>query len=349
MHRLQKEVIVIDLSQFFYAILQDRLIFLAILFFFGILFINGWSDAPCAVSGVIMTNSLREKTALRLAGICNFLGVLAGGMLFSSLSDTMYAFTAIQNDPAKTPLLLCICGASVILFAVFAQGFGIPTSESHALLGALCGIQFAHCDIASLSFGMAFGKVLYGLFVSVLIGGLFSALLVLLLQKPLRTLSEIFHRRAEILFAALHAFLHGLQDGQKLITLILLCAFTNQNSNMPNKIPLLLLLFGGVVLAIGTRLCSKRIIETMGKEMVTLDHAQTFLSEVASLSSIFVVSLFGIPVSTTQLKGSSMLGSAFGGGQKWQKNTVISLFSVWITTFPICFLIGFFATKLLCR
>ena len=233
-----------------------------------------------------------------------------------------------------------------------ASVFGIPTSESHSLIAGLTG--------AAIALGGADGvnmnewvKVLYGLVLSLGLG--FAAgwgvckIVTPLFANTERRKSNTFFRWAQIAGAAGMSCMHGAQDGQKFIGVLFLgVAFCNGQSSLENMIiPVWLMLLCSVVMGVGTSVGGEKIIKSVGMDMVKLEKYQGFSADLSSSLCLLLATLTGIPVSTTHVKTTAIMGvgavkriSAINFG------VVKDMLLTWIFTFPGCGLISFCMAKL---
>ena len=164
-----------------------------------------------------------------------------------------------------------------------------------------------------------------------------------------RQKTEPFFKGAQIVGAAAMAFMHGAQDGQKFMGIILLCVFTLQSGGAAATfaIPTWLMIVCSLIMAAGTAIGGKKIIKSVGMDMVKLEKYQGFSADIASSLSLVFCSVFGLPVSTTHVKTTSIMGvgavkriSAINFG------VVKEMVMTWILTFPGCGLLAFLVTKL---
>ena len=242
---------------------------------------------------------------------------------------------------------------AIVLWATLAWAFGIPTSESHALIAGLTGGAIAiHGNLDGVN-GAEWVKVLYGLVISVVLGfglgWLVCKGVVLLFRRADRQKTDGFFRYAQIFGAACMSFMHGAQDGQKFMGVILLSVFlaNGQTSVTDFHLPVWLMLLCSAVMGLGTSIGGKKIIKSVGMDMVKLEKYQGFSADIAASISLLFSSLFGIPVSTTHAKTTAIMGV---GAVKRLSAIDLSVAKdmglTWMLTFPGCGLIGYLMTKL---
>ena len=292
----------------------------------GVVFVNGWTDAPNAITGCVCSGALSMKKAVALASICNFLGVTLSSVLFPTVAKNIFETAGVTGGA------LCASLLSVIIMAVSAWCFGIPTSESHAIIASLAGASLAIGK--SISTKLIFMTV-SGLIISV-IGGFVAGFFIYGKFKKVKI--KKWH---EVVGAGLMSFMHGAQDGQKFISILLL-AFGISGTF---KIPIWAVFTCSAVMTLGTALGGGRIIEKVGREMVTTDSATSVSSDIAGGMSILMSTVLGLPVSTTHAKTASIMGCGYRQ-KSINKKTMRQMIAAWLITFPICFILGFIFTEL---
>ena len=268
--------------------------------------------------------------------------VAAGASMVDFGGNTADALTA-----------LCAALVAIVAWATAAWWFGIPTSESHALIAGLSGAAIAlHGGFAGIN-GGEWIKVLYGLVLSTLLGFAFgwaAARLVEFLCKNMdRRRTTGFFGGAQIAGGAAMAFMHGAQDGQKFMGVFMLGIFlANGQDNVTNfQIPLWLMVLCSAVMALGTSIGGYRIIKAVGMDMVKLEKYQGFAADMAGAACLLLSSLTGIPVSTTHTKTTAIMG--VGAARRLSSvnwGVVKEMGLTWALTFPGCGAIGFLMARL---
>lgn len=329
-----------DASMLGAALREPRfvLFFLVVL---GVVLVNGWTDAPNAITAVVCSGVLSYRRAVLLAAVMNVLGLTVFCRLGFSVGNVMSSFVAFEGETALTVIEASL--ASVLLFAVAAWFFGIPTSESHALCAALGGA-------ASLYGADAVNRRELSL---VLVGAVFSCILSFLIgflaDRALGRRLEgkgSLAARLQILGTAAEAFFHGAQDGQKFLGIFfagVMALYGSRGGPIPTY---LILLFCGVMAA-GTLLGGRRIVKTVGEDMVSVDGRVGVCGDIGSSVSLLTGTVLGIPVSSTHVKACAIMGAGFSSGAKGRdgKGARLKMACAWILTFPACFLLA----RCLCR
>ena len=249
---------------------------------------------------VVSTGVLSFRRAVALAAACNLLGVLVMTAINATVAETVYSIADFGPDRAAALSALCAALCAIVLWAVLAWRFGVPTSESHALVAGISGAAVALHDGFSGIHGGEWAKVLLGLFFSVALGFLLgycsARLTAWLFRRRDRRDSAAFFRRAQIFAGAAMAFMHGAQDGQKFIGVFLLgVSLSAGQASSAFTIPLWLMLLCSMVMALGTSMGGLRIVKTMGMDMVRLSPYQGFSADLAGAVSLLVSTLAGFP------------------------------------------------------
>lgn len=311
----------------------------------AVVLVNGWTDAPNAIATAVASGSLSFRGGVALAAVCNFLGVWLVSLLTPAVADTIYSIADFGRDSAAALTALTAAMAAIVLWAVLAWWFGIPTSESHALVSGVTGAAVAlHGSFGAIR-REAWGKVLFGLSLSLLLGFLLGG------WSARRLPRERHYRAPQLLGAALMAFLHGAQDGQKFVGIFLLgttLARGGVQEALPSP-PLWLTALVAAVMALGTLLGGRRIIDTVCREMTHLPPREGFGADLGAGLTLTLATLLGLPVSTTHAKTAAVLGAGMASGQRRKKEVAGKIGLVWLATFPACFGIGFCLAKLALR
>ncbi len=319
----------------------------------GVILVNGWTDAPNAIATCISTRSMPPRAAIIMATVFNFLGIVAMTSFNASVAMTIYNMVDFGGNASEALLALCAALFAIVLWATAAWRFGIPTSESHALIAGISGAAIAvHGSLDGIN-GSEWIKVLYGLVFSLLIGFCLGYATVRLIEAVCRRIDRRqlfgFFQGAQISGAALMAFMHGAQDGQKFMGVFLLGIFLAKGHGEAGSfdVPFWLMLLCSAVMALGTSIGGLRIIKTVGMDMVHLEKYQGFAADLAAAGCLLVSSLTGMPVSTTHTKTTSIMG--VGAAKRLSSlnwGIVKDMLLAWALTFPGCGLVGFVMSKL---
>lgn len=345
----------ITLSEFLHQISSNIALLITVVLTLGVVFVNGWTDAPNAIATCVSTRSMKPRAAIVMAAVFNFLGVLVMTMINKKVAQTIYKMVDFGDHPKNALIALCAALFAIVVWATVAWAFGIPTSESHALIAGLTGAALAIQGGKGIN-GEQWSKVLYGLLFSTIlgfgIGFVVNKIITFLCKGMDRRRTTVFFQKAQIGGGAAMAFMHGAQDGQKFMGVFMLGIFLARGQgNVPNfEIPIWLMMLCSIVMAFGTSIGGYRIIKTVGMGMVKLSTYQGFAADTAAAISLYVSSIFGIPVSTTHTKTTAIMG--VGAAKRlscvnWR--VVEEMVAAWILTFPGCGVLGYFMAYIFMR
>ena len=313
----------------------------------AVLLVNGWTDAPNAITGAVATGALPFRRAVVLAAVCNFLGVLCVTSVNASVAETIYSIARFGGGTRAAGLALCATMLAVVLWATLAWRFGIPTSESHALVAGLSGAAVAlEGDLSCIRWD-CWGRVLLGMALSALAG--FWAGRWALQGVDSVKLSRHTALLAQVPGTACVAFLHGAQDGQKFLGIFLLglSLARGEGGGALPSIPLWLVALCAAGMALGTLMGGRRIIDRVGREMVALGPREGLAADLGNLVCLLGATWLGLPVSTTHTRTAALLGVGVAGGGpvRWEVARGIAL--AWALTFPACMALGYVLTGLM--
>ena len=303
---------------------------------------NGWNDAAGAVATIISTRVLSPTKAIVLGAVLNFVGAL----LSIKVAET------VGRDVADTALLAGIGGMGLFLAAVvtapiwitFCSRRGLPTSCSHALLGALVGAVLASSGMAGLN-GRGIQKILFGVLVCPPAGFILGYAIVWVVTRFANRLRPAFATwlfgKLQLASASAMAIAHGTGDAQKAMGIIggawLTWRLTHGAAHAEFEIPWLARIGCALTMALGTSLGGWAVMKTLGSKLVHLRTYQGFSAETAAATTILINTLSGIPLSTTHAITSAIMGVGAKGGVRtvrWGVGKKIVF--AWIVTFPVC-------------
>ncbi len=307
--------------------------------------LNGLTDAPVAVASAVNSGAVSLKRAAILAAVFNFLGAAVICALGNGVAKSVIEITGVSGlEPKTASKMLVSAMLTVAVWSLAAYVFGIPTSESHALLAALSG--GASAVSGSLNFS-GWGVVFLGLLIStlpVIVMSKFVAIWVYRCQEKWHIGSKSLEK-AQIMSACGSCFAHGVQDGQKFAALLSVQAAVTVGGDLKTlEIPLILSLFSAAVISLGMLLGGKRIIGSLSK-VSDSKPACGISADITSAGVLLLLSALKIPVSTTAAKATAVMGAG-GELKKAFKNASVMLL-VWFLTLPACALISFLLTRLM--
>ena len=341
------------LSEFIHQLSGAPVLWVTVLLTLGVILVNGWTDAPNAIATCVTTRAMRPRLAIAMAAICNFLGVFVMTMLSPKVAETIYNMVDFGADAHAALIALCAAMFAIVVWAVLAWAFAIPTSESHALIAGLTGSAIAmHGNLDGVN-GSEWAKVLFGLVFSLVFGFVLGFLVAKLIQKVCRRANyrkaNAFFDKGQVVAAAGTAFMHGAQDGQKFMGVFLLglVLARGDTTMQAMAVPTWLMVLCSHVMAYGTSIGGMKIIKSVGMDMVKLEKYQGFAADISATAGLLVCSLTGMPVSTTHAKTTAIMG--VGAAKRFRSvnwGVAKEMVLTWLMTFPGCGLIGFLMTKL---
>ena len=339
---------------FFNQVIQNPALLITVVLTLAVILVNGWTDAPNAIATAVSTKAITPRAAVILAAVFNFLGILVMTAVNKKVAETIYNMVDFGDNSHEALVALCDAMVAIVLWAVLAWVFGIPTSESHALIAGLTGAAIAiHGGLSGVN-GGEWMKVIYGLLLSTFLGFVLGYVTVKLVELICRNMDKRkttgFFKKAQIGGAAAMAFMHGAQDGQKFMGVFLLGIALNngQTEAAAFDIPFWLIILCSVVMGLGTSIGGYRIIKAVGMDMVKIETYQGFSADVAGAVCLLIASLAkGLPVSTTHTKTTAIMGvGAAKNLRRVNWNVVKEMVLTWVLTFPGCGIIGYIMSKI---
>ncbi|MDO8600657.1 MAG: inorganic phosphate transporter [bacterium] len=301
-------------------------------------FVNGWTDAPNAIATVVSTRTLSPRTAIALATVLNIAGAFAGTAVAATIGKGIIRPEAINLATVGAAMI------AIIFWSICAWHFGIPTSESHALIAGLSGAGLAVAGPSVLLWN-GWSKVLWGLLFSTFLGSAAGWLIAKTVQIFFAEKNPSKSRRMfgwlQICSSSLMAFSHGSNDGQKFIGAFSLALLLG-GATSSFSVPWWVIFLCAIVMGLGTSVGGMRIIKTMGFKMVPLVTYQGFSAEAGAAGTILLASHLGIPLSTTHTINTSIIGVGVARRKSAVRWRVVShIVYAWLLTFPVCGLIAF--------
>ena len=298
-------------------------------------FVNGFHDTANAIATSVATRVLTPGQAVSMAAVLNVVGAMTGTAVASTVGR------GIVPPEVATQQLVVAALISAITWNLFTWWLALPSSSSHALIFSIVGAGLAYGGVDAIDFS-GIAKTLQGLVFSPVFG--FVAALVLLMallwivarSRPSRV-NRIFGR-LQIVSAAYMAFSHGSNDAQKTMGVLTMALASYYGwSGDEWHVPLWVVLAAAGAMGLGTAMGGWRIVKTMGFSVVELRTIDGFAAETAAATVIEVASRLGIPVSTTQVISSSILGVGATrslSAVRW--GIAGRIVSAWVITLPAC-------------
>lgn len=311
-------------------------------------FTNGFHDSANSISTVVSTKVLSPRNAVVFAAFFNFVAAFGFGIAVANTISNIIQLNFVEAVVIPYIILGALIGA--ITWNIITWFFGLPTSSSHALIGGLAGAGISAAGFAAIKWStielVATFMILSPL-IGLAMGFLFMALVLNLTKKANKPTAEGYFKRLQLCSAAAYSFSHGTNDAQKTIGIIIPLLFSIgyfgvgvNTAHLP--VPLWVILVSYTAIALGTLAGGWRIVKTMGYKITKLRPVHGFAAETAGAVTILGASVAGIPVSTTHVICSSIMGVGSTMGistVKWGVARRIMI--AWILTIPVSALIGF--------
>ena len=302
-------------------------------------FANGFNDAANAIATVVSTRVMSPLVAVAMAGIMNFVGALSGTAVAKAVGKGVV-------DPDGVTLVVVAGGVAAAAAWVFlASRMGLPVSGSHSLIAGVAGAGIAHGG-TSVLVGSGILKIVLGLAFSPLLGltGGFAIMLSIywVFRRVSPAMITAVFSKLQIATAAAMAFSHGSNDAQKTMGIITLALFVSGAYHLETfEVPFWVILLSASVMALGTYFGGSRVIRTLGVRIITMRPVHGFAAEGAAATVIEVATRIGIPVSTTHVITSTILGMGSTrrlSAVRW--GVARGIVYAWVLTFPICGVLG---------
>ena len=294
-------------------------------------YINGFHDTANAIATCVSTRALTVRSAIIMAAVLNF----AGAMVSTKVAATIGKGVVDKDNVTQMVVLAGILGA--IIWNLITWYYGLPSSSSHAIIGGLIGAVMAHAGSAALHWS-GLKKIILALVLSPIIGTLIGFIFMVIIYWTFRNkapsgLNKGF-RRLQIVSAGFMAFAHGTADAQKsmgVITMALLSYGMIPSFDVPTWVKIAC----AVSMGLGTAAGGWRIIKTVGHDFVKLQPVHGFCVETASAGVILGAAAIGMPVSTTHVITSTILGVGLSKRMSAVNWTVAQRILVaWVLTIP---------------
>ena len=307
---------------------------LVVIFALAFDFINGFHDTANAIATAVSTKALKPRHAIILASIMNFLGAMTfTGVAKTITKDIVDPFT-LQNG-SLVILAALIAG---IFWNLLTWYYGIPSSSSHAIIGSIAGAAIAAAGFSSLNYA-GFLKILQALLVSPLLafaaGYLVYSIFKVVFKNLNLTKTNRNFRLIQIGTAALQAYTHGTNDAQKAMGIITMALIAN-NYQSSTEIQTWVQISCAVAMGLGTSVGGWKIIKTVGGKIMKIRPVNGVAADLTGAAIIFGATYIHLPVSTTHVISSSILGVGASHrlkGVKW--GTAQRMLITWIITLPI--------------
>lgn len=321
---------------------MDGIFILTILIVIGALafdFINGFHDTANAIATAVSTKALKPRHAIALAAIMNFVGALSfTGVAKTITKDIVDPFT-LENGS----LVILAALISAIAWNLITWYYGIPSSSSHAIIGSIAGGAIAAAGFNSLNY-TGFIKIIEALLLSpvlaFVVGYLVYSIIKIIFKNHNLTKTNRNFRLFQIFTAALQSFTHGTNDAQKAMGIITMALIAN-NYVATDDIPFWVQFSCATAMALGTSVGGWKIIKTVGGKIMKIRPVNGVAADLTGAMIIFGATYIHLPVSTTHVISSSILGVGASHrikGVKW--GTAQRMLITWVITLPISALLA---------
>jgi inorganic phosphate transporter, PiT family len=309
-------------------------------------FVNGFHDTANAIATVVATRVLSPFQAVAMAGVLNFVGAMSGTAVATTVGK------GIIDPGAVTQQLVISALLSAIAWDLLTWYYGIPSSSSHALVFSIVGAGIASGGLAVLGWA-GIEKVLIGLVTSPVLGlasgFIFMVALLNTFARTHPSFVSSFFGRAQLASSMYMAFSHGSNDAQKtmgVITMSLAAYYGWTGDNW--EVPVWVILAAATAMGLGTACGGWRIIKTMGHKIVALKPIHGFAAETTAATIIELATRLGIPISTTHVISSTIMGVGATGNRRAVRWGVAgNIVTAWIVTIPACIAMGWLFSTVL--
>ena len=313
--------------------------------------VSGATDAPNAIATAVSTRCLKPNTALALAAVFNFVGLVGMTYISTAVAHTMFSMVDFSGDTHMALMALVAAMIGSIAWGVLCWFLGIPASKSHSLIAGITGAAIALNGLSGVV-PAEWAKVIYGMVFSLGAGFVLGWIMTKIVEKAFESVHRRTANKAFVVFqdicACALSFLHGAQDGQKFMSIAILGIALSFGSSDGSSLgfPLWLMIVCSLAISIGTLIGGKRIIKSVAMDMVKLEKYQGGAASLTTVITLLIASLTGMPVSTSHCSTAAIMGvGASKNVKKVKWSTAGSMVLAWVLTFPCCGLIGFLLAK----
>ena len=293
---------------------------------------NGFHDTANSIATSVATRALSPRSAILMATAFNFIGAFAGTAVAKTIGS------GLVDDKTTTQTIVAAALIGAISWNMITWWLGLPSSSSHALIGGLLGATIIGVGTQALIPSGIVNKVLIPMFTSPLLGFTIAFVLMLSLywifrgSKRKKTSGRF--RRLQVGSAAFMAFAHGSNDAQKTMGIITLALFSA--GVIPEvAVPTWVIVVSATALSAGTAVGGWRIMKTMGQRVAKLEPVHGFAAETTGASILFATAQLGMPVSTTQVISSAIMGVGSSQGARHVRWGVARrILIAWVLTLP---------------
>ncbi|MCM3584591.1 inorganic phosphate transporter [Mesobacillus maritimus] len=307
---------------------------LIVIFALAFDFINGFHDTANAIATSVSTKALKPRHAILLAAVMNFIGAMTfTGVAKAITKDIVDPFTLENGSVVILAALI-----SAIAWNLITWYYGIPSSSSHAIIGSIAGAAIAAAGFSSLNYS-GFLKIIQALIISPIlafaVGYLVYSLFKIIFKNNNLAKTNKNFRRFQIVTAAVQAYSHGTNDAQKAMGIITMALIASGHLTT-DDVPFWVQLACATAMGLGTSVGGWKIIKTVGGNIMKIRPVNGVAADLTGALIIFGATYIHLPVSTTHVISSSIMGVGASHrlkGVKW--GTAQRMLITWVITLPI--------------
>ena len=302
-------------------------------------FINGFHDTANAIATAVSTKALSPKRAIIIASFMNFLGAILFTGVAKKIATDIVDVTIMSNGT----IVILAALVAAIAWNLITWYYGIPSSSSHALIGSIAGSAIAAAGFGSINY-TGFTSIIKSLIISPILAFSLGYIMFTIFKYIFKNLNlaktNRSFRRVQAITAAVQAFAHGTNDAQKSMGIITM-ALVGSDLAKAGDIPFWVQVSCATAMALGTSIGGWKIIKTVGTQIMKIKPVNGVAADLSSALIIFGASKIGLPVSTTHVISSSIMGVGTAQrvkGVKW--TTGKRMIVTWFITLPISATLG---------
>ena len=301
-------------------------------------YVNGFHDTANAIATSVATRALSPRNAILMAASFNFIGAFAGTAVAKTIGS------GLVDEDTTTLAVVAAALIGAITWNLITWWLGLPSSSSHALIGGLLGATIIAAGTEALNVNGIWNKVIVPMFTSPFFGFViafaFMIAIYWVFRRAQRKPMAVRFRKLQVFSAAFMAFAHGSNDAQKTMGIITLALFS-AGLISDFTVPTWVIVVSATALSLGTAVGGWRIMHTMGQRVAKLEPVHGFAAETTAASILFATAHFGMPVSTTQVISSAIMGVGSSQGVRHVRWGVARrILIAWVLTIPAAGLIG---------
>lgn len=343
----------LNFSEFLGEIANSPTILIITILLIIMFILNGFTDSPNTIVTTVSNRSLNVDLAIIFSSIMNFLGVLSVGIFIPKVAITISNLVDFAGNNTYVFISIFSVFLSILSWIYISWKLGYPTSESHCIIGALIG---SYIGITNSFKGINFPdliKILIGFICVMILSFLLGYIIVSIIKgifknSDRRKVKKPFNI-TNIISSMTLSFMHGAHNGQKLIGLFLVVFFTFKGDVSADfSYPLWIIIILALAMGIGTTIGGKKIIKSVGMQLVNLENYEGFSADLSSCIVLLIATIIGMPISTTHSVTCSIMG--VGASKRlssinWKFAMRMGL--IWFLTFPATVLLGIVFSKLI--